>query len=383
MEILDELALPWMEAVDQNTVLFHPYIPSDAIPEVIEVLNSRWVGQGPRVDEFESQFSLQIAQNYPSLAVGSGTDALHLAYLLAGIRSGDEVLTPLFTCTATNLPLLYIGAKPVFLDVNPKTMNISTAAIKEKITEKTKAIVTVDYGGLPCDYDEIMLIAKEYGLKVIDDAAHAIGATYKNMKIGSIADFSTFSFQAIKHITTGDGGMLTIKDDNLLSLAKRLRWFGINREAKGKGIWANDINEIGFKYQLTDIGAALGLAGLRNFDTILNHRQLLLQTYMQELAGVPGLYNVGSEDMVDRTHAAWLHTVLVENRSDLQKKLRSRNIESAPVHYRNDMYAIFGGRKEVFPQMDALEEKYLVLPIHMKLTQERVYEICEIIKDGW
>jgi perosamine synthetase len=383
VEILDELALPWMEAVDQNTVLFHPYIPSDAIPEVIEVLNSRWVGQGPRVDEFESQFSLQIAQNYPSLAVGSGTDALHLAYLLAGIRSGDEVLTPLFTCTATNLPLLYIGAKPVFLDVNPKTMNISTAAIKEKITEKTKAIVTVDYGGLPCDYDEIMLIAKEYGLKVIDDAAHAIGATYKNMKIGSIADFSTFSFQAIKHITTGDGGMLTIKDDNLLSLAKRLRWFGINREAKGKGIWANDINEIGFKYQLTDIGAALGLAGLRNFDTILNHRQLLLQTYMQELAGVPGLYNVGSEDMVDRTHAAWLHTVLVENRSDLQKKLRSRNIESAPVHYRNDMYAIFGGRKEVFPQMDALEEKYLVLPIHMKLTQERVYEICEIIKDGW
>ncbi len=375
--------LPWMEALDQNTVLFHPYIPNDAILEVIEVLNSRWVGQGPRVDEFESQFSLQIAQNFPSLAVGSGTDALHLAYLLAGIQPGDEVLTPLFTCTATNLPLLYIGAKPVFLDVNPKTMNISTAAIKEKITEKTKAIVTVDYGGLPCDYDEIMLIAKEYSLKVIDDAAHSIGATYKNSKIGSIADFSTFSFQAIKHITTGDGGMLTIKDESLLSLAKRLRWFGINREAKEKGIWANDINEIGFKYQLTDIGAALGLAGLKNFDKTLAHRQLLLQTYMKELAGVTGLYNVGSEDMVDRTHAAWLHTVLVENRSDLQKKLRSRNIESAPVHYRNDMYTIFGGRKEIFPQMDALEDKYLVLPIHMKLTQERVHEICEVIKEGW
>jgi perosamine synthetase len=380
---LDELALPWMEASDQNTVLFHPYIPSDAIPEIIEVLNSRWIGQGPRVDEFESQFSLQIAQSYPSLAVGSGTDALHLAYLLAGIQPGDEVLTPLFTCTATNLPLLYIGAKPVFLDVNPRTMNISTAAIKESITEKTKAIVTVDYGGLPCDYDEIMLIAKEYGLKVIDDAAHSIGATYKNMKIGSIADFSTFSFQAIKHITTGDGGMLTIKDESLLSLAKRLRWFGINREAKEKGIWANDINEVGFKYQLTDIGAALGLAGLKNFGKVLEHRQLLLQTYMKELSGVPGLYNVGSEDMVDRTHAAWLHTVLVENRSDLQKKLRTRNIESAPVHYRNDMYAIFGGRKKIFSQMDAIEDKYLVLPIHMKLTQERVYEICEVIKEGW
>jgi dTDP-4-amino-4,6-dideoxygalactose transaminase len=364
-------------------VLFHPYIPSDAIPEIIEVLNSRWIGQGPRVDEFESQFSLQIAQSYPSLAVGSGTDALHLAYLLAGIQPGDEVLTPLFTCTATNLPLLYIGAKPVFLDVNPRTMNISTAAIKESITEKTKAIVTVDYGGLPCDYDEIMLIAKEYGLKVIDDAAHSIGATYKNMKIGSIADFSTFSFQAIKHITTGDGGMLTIKDESLLSLAKRLRWFGINREAKEKGIWANDINEVGFKYQLTDIGAALGLAGLKNFGKVLEHRQLLLQTYMKELSGVPGLYNVGSEDMVDRTHAAWLHTVLVENRSDLQKKLRTRNIESAPVHYRNDMYAIFGGRKKIFSQMDAIEDKYLVLPIHMKLTQERVYEICEVIKEGW
>lgn len=367
---------------DNPAVLFHPYVPSDAIGSVSRVLSSRWIGQGPLVDQFETEFETRIGEG-KSVAVGSGTDALHLAYLLAGIREGDEVICPVFTCTATNLPLLYIGAKPVFADIDLKTMNICSKSIKSLITDKTKAIVTVDYGGLPCDYDEIERIAKDHSLKVIDDAAHSIGAYYRSRQIGTVADFTTYSFQAIKHITTGDGGLLHVKDAEIVDKAKRIRWFGIDRKAKFSGIWENDIKEIGYKYQMTDIGAALGLAGLSNLDIILNHRRKLLRTYEQELSGIDGLYNVGIENQSDRVHSAWLHTIMVDNRTALQDKLAKFNIESGQVHFRNDMYSIFGGRRGYLANMDIAESKYLVLPLHMKLSEEQVREICQVIKTGW
>jgi dTDP-4-amino-4,6-dideoxygalactose transaminase len=372
----------WMDAGDGKVVLFYPYVPEGTGEAVAEVLKTRWIGQGPKVDEFEEAFS-QFIGGVPCIAVGSGTDALHLAYLLAGIGPGDEVITPVFTCTATNLPLLYIGAKPVFADIDPKTMNISPESIREKITSRTKAIATVDYGGLPCEYAEIEKIAKEFDLKIIDDAAHAVGARYRDRNIGEIADFTTYSFQAIKHITTGDGGLLAIKDPELLAKARRLRWFGIDRVAKQGGIWANDITELGYKYQMTDIGATMGLAGLRQIENILRHRRTLLNVYMEELSDVKGLYNVGSESLKDRDHAAWLHTVLVDERDELQSKLLSNNVESAPVHYRNDMYSILGGRSDEYPNMDSIEDKYLVLPLHMKVSVDDSIRIAKIIKNGW
>jgi dTDP-4-amino-4,6-dideoxygalactose transaminase len=371
-----------LEAGDGRVVLFHPYVPEGTGEAVAEVLKTRWIGQGPRVDQFEKEFGDFIGGT-PSLAVGSGTDALHLAYLLAGIEPGDEVITPVFTCTATNIPLLYIGAKPVFADIDPKTMNISPASIREKITAKTKAIATVDYGGLPCDYEEIKAIAKEFNLKIIDDAAHAVGAKYHGQRIGEVADFTTYSFQAIKHITTADGGLLAIKDSDLFEKGKRLRWFGIDRVAKQGGIWANDITELGYKYQMTDVGATMGLAGLHKISHILTHRRKLLAIYMTELASMDGLYNIGSESLSDREHAAWLHTILVDRREDLQAKLLSHGVESAPVHYRNDMYSVLGGRSADFPNMDSLEERYLVLPLHMHMNQDDASRICEVIKTGW
>jgi perosamine synthetase len=363
-------------------VLFHPFIPKETSEKVTEVLSTRWIGQGPLVDKFESEFEEMIGVG-KSLAVGSGTDALHLAFLLAGIGPGDEVICPVFTCTATNLPLLYIGATPVFADIDPKTMNISTSSIRKLITEKTKAIVTVDYGGLPCDYSEINEIAIEFGLKVIDDAAHAIGAKYQETLIGAVADFTTYSFQAIKHITTGDGGMLHVKDPELAEKGKRLRWFGIDRKAKFRGIWENDITEIGYKYQMTDIGAAMGLSGLAHLPLVLSHRRELLKAYEEGLKDVPGLYNVGSESQNDRLHSAWLHTILVEDREELQKKLAANGIESGQVHYRNDMYTIFGKRRDYLENMDVIESRYLVLPLHMKVGIKEVEKICRIIKTGW
>jgi dTDP-4-amino-4,6-dideoxygalactose transaminase len=368
--------------VNDNVVLFHPYIPPNAAQKVAEVLSTRWIGQGPLVDRFESEFSDFIG-GANCLTVGSGTDALHLAYLLAGVQSGDEVICPVFTCTATNLPLLYIGATPVFADIDPLTMNISVDSIRSLITDKTKAIVTVDYGGLPCDYEPIMRIAQEFGLLVIDDAAHALGAKYRNENIGSIADFTTYSFQAIKHITTGDGGMLAIKNPALLEKGKRLRWFGIDRVAKLGGIWANDITEVGYKYQMTDISAAMGLAGLEKIDEVLSHRKHLLNLYFAELNKIPGLSNVGKYQNADYEHAAWLHTVAVENRQELQEKLKAHDIESGQVHYRNDMYSVFGGRRDYLVNMDSMEDKYLVLPIHMKVTEENVLRICSLISAGW
>ena len=363
-------------------VLFHPFVPKEAAERVAEVLSTRWIGQGPLVDKFESEFEESVGIG-KSLAVGSGTDALHLAYLLAGVEPGDEVICPVFTCTATNLPLLYIGATPVFADIDPKTMNISPSSIRELITEKTKAIVTVDYGGLPCDYAEINEIAREFGLKVIDDAAHAIGAEYRGISIGAVADFTTYSFQAIKHITTGDGGLLHVRDPELAEKGRRLRWFGIDRKAKFSGIWANDITEIGYKYQMTDIGAAMGIAGLAHLPLVLSHRRELLKAYEEGLKNVQGLYNVGSDSQNDRLHSAWLHTILIDDREGLQKKLASHGVESGQVHYRNDMYSIFGKRRNYLQNMDAIESRYLVLPLHMKVGIKEVEKICGIIKAGW
>jgi dTDP-4-amino-4,6-dideoxygalactose transaminase len=314
--------------------------------------------------------------------VGSGTDALHLAYILAGISDGDEVVVPVFTCTATNIPLLYQRAKVVFADVQRNTLNIDVEHVRRLVNERTKAIVCVPYGGLPCDMDELSAIAKQFGIPVIDDAAHAVGATYKGTPIACLSEFTMFSFQAIKHITTGDGGMLIMRDGSLAEKAKRVRWFGIDRSAKQLGIWENDITEIGYKYQMTDIAAAMGLAGLEEFPKTIHLRKQLLAAYENGLAGIPGISLMGA-GYKDREHAAWLCTVLVEDRVKFQKKLREHQIESNQMHYRNDRYSIFGGRRSDLPNMDAVEDKYLVLPLHTKMTVGDVERVCSVIKSGW
>ena len=371
-----------MEEGGKNIVLFTPHVPKKGSQYVSEVLASRWIGQGPRVAQFEEEFGDAFCAGNAGIAVGSGTDALHLAYLLAGIGPGDEVAVPVFTCTATNIPLLYIGAKPVFVDVDPKTLNISIDHLRTVVSSKTRAIVVVHYGGLPCDMDEILALAAEFSIPVIEDAAHAVGATYRGKSIGEISDFTMFSFQAIKHITTGDGGLLSFRDAELLEKAKRLRWFGIDRSSKQLGIWENDIKEVGYKYQMTDIGASLGLAGLEEFDETLALRKSLLAKYEELLDPNPNV-QVIAHTAEDREHAAWLATIAVERRRDLQQKLLDNRIESNQVHYRNDRYSIFSEKKLDFPNMNYLEERYLCLPLHTKMTTSDVERICAVINSGW
>jgi perosamine synthetase len=372
--------LPLMSS-DEGIVLFYPHVPRKAKEYVCDTLDSRWIGQGPKVDLFETSFRTKFRLPGPCVAVGSGTDALHLAYLIAGLQAGDEVLAPLFTCTATNIPLLYIGANIKFVDVDTKTLNISIADLKSKISERTKAIVCVHYGGLPCDMHAIRALASQYSIPVIEDAAHALGATYAGVPIGAISEFTMYSFQAIKQLTTGDGGMLTFKDPGHEQKARRLRWFGIDRTLKQKGIWENDITEIGYKYQMTDIGAAIGLAGLEEFDDTLALRRTLYQRYVENLLGVSHVKIVDDFDAI-KTHAAWLFTVLVERREQCQLKLRSKRIESAQTHFRNDRYSIFGCTEE-FPGMDSIDDNYLILPLHTKMLLADVDMICDALKEGW
>lgn len=372
--------LPMMNE-SEGIVLFYPHVPKKAKEYVCNTLDSRWLGQGPKVDLFENTFKAQLNLQGACLSTGSGTDALHLAYLLAGIGPGDEVLCPLFTCTATNIPLLYIGAKPVFVDIDPLTLNMSISDLKTKISAKTKAIVCVHYGGLPCDMDEIKALAASYSIPVIEDAAHAMGAKYNGNYIGNLSAYTIFSFQAIKLLTTGDGGMLVMQNTDQLSKAQKLRWFGIDRTDKQKGVWENDIVDIGYKYQMTDIGAALGLAGLEEFLQTLHYRQSLYQRYVDHLSSCSDI-TIVNDFSTKKEHAAWLFTVLVKNRINCQSKLRAARVESGQTHYRNDRYSIFQCN-DVFPNMDAVDDDYLVLPLHTHMTLQEVDYICDVIKSGW
>jgi perosamine synthetase len=373
-----------MQEASDNIVLFYPHVSDLTKTSVMETLNSRWIGQGPKVKLFEERFSKKFGSNRPAIAVGSGTDALHLSYILAGLEPGDEVIAPIFTCTATNIPFLYMGVKINFADINPDTLNMDVDHVRQLMNPKVKAIVCVHYGGLPCDMDELQSIADEWGITIIEDAAHAVGGRYKERDIGSISDFTMFSFQAIKHITTGDGGMLILKNKDLVDQAERVRWFGIDRNAKQAGIWENDITEIGYKYQMTDIAAAMGIASLQEFDAVSSLRKRLFKVYSDELAGYDKVKIIGN-DFDDREHAAWLFTIIVDNRYKLQEKLRDNKIESNQVHFRNDRYSIFKNFTEGknFPNMDQIEDKYLVLPLHTMMNENDVRRVCSIIKSGW
>ena len=372
--------LPIMPDKSKGVLLFYPYVSKKSSVNLKKRLSGRWLGQGPMVDKFENKFKKIFANKCSTIATGSGTDSLHLAYILAGIKKNDEVITTVFTCTATNIPLLYLGAKIKFADIDINTMNICVNSVKKLISKKTKAIVIVHYGGLPCDMAELKKLSTKYKIPIIEDAAHALGAKYNNKPIGSISEYTMFSFQAIKHITTGDGGMLTIQNKKKFEIAKRIRWFGINREKKQKGTWENDIKEVGYKYQMTDIGARMGLDSLNEFNKILNHRRNLFNIYLDKLSNNQNIKCI-NETSEKKFHAAWLFTIALEKKDYLQNKLRQNGIESGQVHFRNDKYSIFKNfcRDIKFKNMDYLENKYLVLPIHHKVSEKNAENIAKLI----
>jgi perosamine synthetase len=350
--------------------LFAPYIPDDAKIEVLNTLNSRWVGQGPKGDRFEEDFKRKFGVDY-AIALNSGSSALETAYELAGIKAGDEVIATPLTCTATNIPLLRMGATIVWADINKHTLCLDRTDVRRKITDKTKAIVNVHLGGIESDLGNMPV-------PVVSDACQALGVFN--------GDYTCCSFQAIKHITTGDGGMLVVNSSEEAHKAKLMRWFGIDREKKIANNWSAyqsrqmtfDIEIHGYKRQMTDLAASMGIVGLRHYDYVIEYRKKLFNLYKELLKGVSDIVVVDGKKNV-----YWLCTVLVEGRDDFAKMLFENEVDTNLVQIRNDVYNIFGGRADNLPVMDAIESKYISLPLNMKTTEDDVYKICKLIKAGW
>lgn len=362
---------------------FNTHISLQAIKLVTQTLESGWLSEGKLVLEFETKLTAELRLKNP-VAVNSGTSALHLALVVAGVGPGDEVILPAQTFVATGLVILMQGAIPVFADIDPLTGNISPTSIENKITSRTKAIMPVHWGGYPCDMDEINKIASDHDLIVIEDAAHALGATYKEKPIGAISRFTAFSFQAIKHLTTGDGGALCCLEENDTHLAFTKRWFGIDRANSQPSILGErtyDITEVGYKYHMNDLAAAIGLGNLEDFSQRLSYRREIAAHYRAVFQNIPRLQLLKIEP--DRESAYWLFTVLVEQREDFIRKLAEFGIPSSVVHLRIDHNSVFGGFRTDLPRQAEFNERQVAIPVHEGLTSNDVEKITQVIKSGW
>lgn len=359
------------------------HISKNAINYIKNVLDTTFLSEGKLVREFEATLAKQMGFVNP-IAVNSGTTALHLALVLAGIKEGDEVIIPPQTFIATGLAVLMQKATPVFCDIQYDTGNMCPISLESKITDKTKAIIPVHWGGYPCDMDEINEIANKNNLLVIEDAAHAIGATYKGELVGSLSDFTTFSFQAVKHLTTGDGGAVCCKSENAFERGMRLRWFGIDRKNSKPSILGEreyDLKEMGYKYHLNDYAAALGLANLEDIEMILNRRREIADYYDQELKSVPGLTMLKYKN--DRVSSYWLYSFHVDNRDSFIKAMKNSNIPTNVMHLRIDENSVFTSKSKELDNMKKYNETQICIPVHSDLSDNDIDAIVSTIKKGW
>lgn len=339
--------------------LFKPYISPKAIENVMRVLQTDQLAEGPEVKAFEAEFGSKFPLTVGApIAVNSGTAALELAYELAGIEEGDEVITPILTCTATNLPLIHRKAKIVFADITNE-LNLDIEDVKRKITPKTRAIVFVHFGGNNKGLSELLQIGEQTGIKIIEDAAQAVGSEFWGQ-----ADFTAVSLQAIKTLTSGDGGFLICKDYEDFAKAKRLRWFGYDRDLKQQ-LGDTDLLEAGYKYHMNDISAAIGRGNLDDIDMVTQHRKMIGHIYETY-----GLF----------AHM-WLAGGFTHQYEQLHLALATEGIDMGQHHYRNDKYTVFGGRIDACPNMDFLESKYFFVPLHMGVTREDAHKIGQICKN--
>lgn len=360
--------------------IFNTYIHPDAFKNVKKILESTFISEGKLVKEFELQLSKKLGLKNP-VAVNSGTSALHLTLVMAGVKPGDEVILPAQTFVATGTVILQEKAIPVFADINYEDGNINPASIEEKITKKTKAIMAVHWAGYPCDMDAINAIAKKYNLKVIEDAAHALGAFYKNKPIGTISDYTCFSFQAIKHLTTGDGGAICLLNDSEKEKTLARRWFGINRANSRPSLLGEreyNITEIGYKYHMNDYAAALGLANLENLKNRLAKRREIAKKYYDELKNISGIKLFNYKN--DRESAYWLFGMHIENRENFIKKLKNKGMVASVIHQGIDRNSIFGGKRKELTGQRKFDETQIHIPIHENLNDRQVNYIINTIK---
>jgi perosamine synthetase len=343
------------------------------------LFKKNFISSGNVSDQFEKKFA-QVFKLKNCTAVNSGTSALHLALVCGQVKKGDEVILSPQTFIATGLAILYVGAKPVFADIQSNTGNICPKSILKKISSKTKAIIAVHWGGYPCDMFEINQIAKKHKLIVIEDAAHALGSVYRKKPIGSLSDFTCFSFQAKKQLTTGDGGMLVCKNAKNHKIAQRLKWFGINRanHSSFQGERLYNISEIGYKYHLNDIASTIGMENLKITKKKINYLNYIAKFYDKNLSDLKNIKIL--EKKKDKISSNWLYTILVKDRKRFFKIMQKNNIPVSIVHRRIDKYKIFGGITKGLLNQEYFDKYHICLPIHEKLQPNKLKKIVTTIK---
>ena len=359
------------------------------IEAVVRVLRSDWLTTGPVVGQLEGAFATRVGAAY-AVVVNSGTAALHAATSAAGIRPGDEVIVPGLTFAASANCVIYQGGTPVFADVRPDTLNLDPAAVEAAITPHTRAIVVVDYSGQPADLDELGAIARQHDLHLIEDAAHALGATYRGRPVGGISPLSTFSLHPVKHITTGEGGVITTQDE---SLAQRMRWFrnhGIttdHRQRAEKGGWFYEMVDLGYNYRLPDLNCALGLSQLDRLDAWLARRRAIARSYDAAFTGAPGLTPPVS--LPDREPAWHIYPLRLDldqlrvGRAKVFAALRAENI-GVNVHYIpvywHPYYQALGYRKGICPRAEEAYERLITLPLFPAMSDRDVTDVIEAVR---
>jgi perosamine synthetase len=364
--------------------LFRPVISPEAINAATEVLQSGWLGLGPRTAAFEAEFASYVGAPH-CIGLNSCTAGLHLALRVLNLPEGSEVITTPITFVSTNHAILYERCIPVFADVHPDTGSLNIASVASRITDRTRAILAVHLGGYPCDLDELHALAKAHGLSVIEDCAHACGASYKGGRIGSHGDLHVFSFHAVKNLPMGDGGALVVRDKKLDARLRRLRWLGIDKDTyhrtSGESYsWNYDVPEVGYKYHMNDIQAAIGLAQLQRLEMENARRAQIVDRYRQGLRQTPGVRLPRYKQ--DRVSSNHLCCILAENRDGLVLKLKQAGVETG-VHYRrNDLYPMY----RYDPSLEGTEQYWrstLSLPLHLQLSDEQVDYVIDQIRKGW
>jgi dTDP-4-amino-4,6-dideoxygalactose transaminase len=368
---------------------FHKALIGDEeIEGVAEVLRSGWLTAGPRVNEFETQFGSYIGATH-SVAVNSCTAALHLALAAIGLKENDEVIIPTMTFAATGEVVLYFKAVPVLVDSLPNSFHIDPEAIERAITPRTRAIIPVHYAGYPCDMDAIGEIAQKHGLRVIEDAAHALPSSYKGRPVGSIGDITCFSFYATKTLTTGEGGMVTTSDAALAERIRRLSLHGISKDAwkrySAQGTWRYDILEAGYKYNFTDLQAAIGIAQLGKCDAMRNVRESIAARYDSALASLDAYETLSAPPYVGHAHHLYVLRVRPEklrlSRDAVIDELKQRGVGTSvhfiPLHLHSLYRDYLNYKSGQFPHAEAHFERAISLPIYPGMADADVDRVIE------
>ena len=363
--------------------LFRPYFDSEDLHEIKKVLDSGWVSQGPKVKEFENKVADHVGAKY-AIAVTNCTAALHLALLSLGISTGDEVLVADYTFPATGHSVLYCGAKPIFVDVDLDTYNIDSDKIEEKITQSTKAIIPVHTFGQPAEMDKIMKIAHDYDLKVVEDAACALGAKYKNECAGTIGDIGCYSFHARKGITTGEGGMVVTNDVNIAEKIRYLSVFGM------KSAWDREKNQIftipefldiGYNYKMSDITAAIGVAQLKKIDMIIERKEKLAKYWDEQLEDIDYISKPYVQNNVKHVYQSYVAIIDKRiNRNKLISNLTKCGVQTQIGTYASHIQPVYGSQDKCPNSLDIFN-RAIALPLYYMLKEGDIDLVANNIKE--